>query len=288
VIEKLKRPSAGPAPIAIQPPKASRAAPRQAAYYAPRFGVKLNPDTQSSPLGLQEASPIVRRRLRRPATSFLFPIELPITRTGSDGRRCDSLLPSDPTPCSSRRWSAPAAFDSKALRSLCATREKTKPDCSGRGSRLYRDIIALRKARFDLLSDLAYAEVYSTRSAPSILQVPAPWSAVEFTSCEDQFDPGWRIGFAVAMSASSRRWRRVKILSRLRRFHADSGCRDRGLNGPMTAFRMRDTYRRRRDVLVESFGRAGWTIPPPRASDVCVGALPSHSAPSTPSNFPLC
>jgi alanine-synthesizing transaminase len=29
---------------------------------------------------------------------------------------------------------------------------------------------------------------------------------------------------------------------------------------------MRATYRRRRDALVESFGRAGWEIPPPRAS----------------------
>jgi alanine-synthesizing transaminase len=29
---------------------------------------------------------------------------------------------------------------------------------------------------------------------------------------------------------------------------------------------MRETYRRRRDVLVESFNRAGWHVPSPRAS----------------------
>ena len=39
------------------------------------------------------------------------------------------------------------------------------------------------------------------------------------------------------------------------------------LNGPDDCIReMRETYKRRRDVLVESFGRAGWEVPPPRAS----------------------
>ena len=36
------------------------------------------------------------------------------------------------------------------------------------------------------------------------------------------------------------------------------------LNGPEDCIRaMRATYRRRRDVLVDSFGKAGWTIPAP-------------------------
>ena len=39
------------------------------------------------------------------------------------------------------------------------------------------------------------------------------------------------------------------------------------LNGPEDCIReMRDTYKKRRDALVESFGRAGWEVPPPRAS----------------------
>jgi alanine-synthesizing transaminase len=37
---------------------------------------------------------------------------------------------------------------------------------------------------------------------------------------------------------------------------------------------MRDTYRRRRDVLVESFDRAGWHVPPPRASMFAWAPLP--------------
>jgi alanine-synthesizing transaminase len=47
------------------------------------------------------------------------------------------------------------------------------------------------------------------------------------------------------------------------------------LNGPDECIKeMRDTYRRRRDVLVESFGRAGWHVPPPRASMFAWAPLP--------------
>src|SRR6478752_1395949 len=39
------------------------------------------------------------------------------------------------------------------------------------------------------------------------------------------------------------------------------------LNGPEDCIKeMGDTYRKRRDPLVESFGRPGWEIPPPEAS----------------------
>ena len=47
------------------------------------------------------------------------------------------------------------------------------------------------------------------------------------------------------------------------------------LNGPDDCIReMRDTYRKRRDALVESFGRAGWEIPPPEASMFAWAPLP--------------
>ena len=47
------------------------------------------------------------------------------------------------------------------------------------------------------------------------------------------------------------------------------------LNGPDDCIReMRETYKRRRDVLVESFGRAGWTIPVPAASMFAWSPIP--------------
>jgi alanine-synthesizing transaminase len=47
------------------------------------------------------------------------------------------------------------------------------------------------------------------------------------------------------------------------------------LNGPQDCIKeVRDTYRKRRDALVESFGRAGWDIPPPAASMFAWAPLP--------------
>jgi alanine-synthesizing transaminase len=47
------------------------------------------------------------------------------------------------------------------------------------------------------------------------------------------------------------------------------------LNGPDDCIKdMREIYRRRRDVLVESFGRAGWRVPAPSASMFAWAPIP--------------
>lgn len=71
VLEKLKETLGKPRTDRYS---ASRGIPglrrAQAAYYARRFGVKLNPDTQVvATLGSKEALPMWRRRSPRPATS---------------------------------------------------------------------------------------------------------------------------------------------------------------------------------------------------------------------------
>jgi len=47
------------------------------------------------------------------------------------------------------------------------------------------------------------------------------------------------------------------------------------LNGPDDCIKeMREVYKRRRDVLVESFSRAGWHVPSPRASMFAWSPIP--------------
>jgi alanine-synthesizing transaminase len=47
------------------------------------------------------------------------------------------------------------------------------------------------------------------------------------------------------------------------------------LNGPQDCVEeIRQTYKRRRDVLVESFGRAGFAVPPPPATMFCWAPIP--------------
>jgi alanine-synthesizing transaminase len=143
----------------------------------------------------------------------------------------------------------------------------------------YRDVIAFaKKHNLIVLSDLAYAEVYfDGNPPPSLLQVPGAMDvAVEFTSMSKTYSmPGWRIGFAVGNERIIAALGRVKSYLDYGAFTPVQVAATAALNGPDDCIvEMRETYKRRRDVLVESFGRAGWDIPPPRASMFAWAPLP--------------
>jgi alanine-synthesizing transaminase len=87
--------------------------------------------------------------------------------------------------------------------------------------------------------------------------------------------PGWRIGFAVGNERIISALARVKSYLDYGAFTPIQVAATAALNGPEDCIvEMRETYKRRRDVLVESFGRAGWEIPPPRASMFAWAPLP--------------
>ena len=106
----------------------------------------------------------------------------------------------------------------------------------------YREIVAFaRRHEIWIMSDLAYAEIYfGDKPPPSLLQVPgAKEIAVEFTSLSKTYSmPGWRMGFAAGNRAADQRADADEVVSRLRRLHADPGCRGgraeraAGLRGP--------------------------------------------------------
>jgi alanine-synthesizing transaminase len=144
----------------------------------------------------------------------------------------------------------------------------------------YKDLVAFAKKHgIFVLSDLAYAEVYFDGvPPPSVLQVPGAMDiAVEFTSMSKTYSmPGWRMGFAVGNERIIGALARVKSYLDYGAFTPVQVAATAALNGPDGCIReMRDTYRRRRDVLVESFGRAGWQVPAPRASMFAWAPLPS-------------
>jgi alanine-synthesizing transaminase len=143
----------------------------------------------------------------------------------------------------------------------------------------YRDVVAFaKKHSLIVLSDLAYAEVYfDDNPPPSLLQVPGAMDvAVEFSSMSKTYSmPGWRIGFAVGNERIIAALARVKSYLDYGAFTPIQVAATAALNGPDDCIsEMRETYKRRRDVLVESFGRAGWDIPPPRASMFAWAPLP--------------
>jgi alanine-synthesizing transaminase len=143
----------------------------------------------------------------------------------------------------------------------------------------YERVVAFaKKHNIWVLSDLAYSEIYFDGvPTPSILQVPgAKDVAIEFTSMSKTYSmAGWRIGFAVGNKTLISALTRVKSYLDYGAFTPIQAAAVAALNGPQEIVAQnRELYHRRRDVMVESFGRAGWEIPPPRASMFAWAPLP--------------
>ncbi len=254
----------------------------QAAYYARRFGVKLNPDTQVvATLGSKEGFANVAQAITAPGDVILAPNpSYPIHAFGflMAGGVIRSV-PSEPTP------QFFTALERAVLHSIpkpiaVVVCYPSNPTAYVATVDFYRDLVAFaKKHSIIVLSDLAYAEVYfDNNPPPSVLQVPGAMDVtVEFTSMSKTFSmPGWRMGFAVGNERIIAALARVKSYLDYGAFTPVQVAATAALNGPEECIReMRETYRRRRDVLVESFGRAGWEIPPPRASMFAWAPLPA-------------
>jgi alanine-synthesizing transaminase len=282
VIEKLKETIGKPRTDRYSASKGIPGLRRaQAAYYARRFGVKLNPDTQIvTTLGSKEGFANVAQAITAPGDVVLVPNpSYPIHAFGflMAGGVIRSV-PSEPT----------AQFFEALERAVMHSIPKptavvvcypANPTAYTADLDFYKDLIAFAKRHSLLvLSDLAYAEVYfDNNPPPSVLQVSGALDvAVEFTSMSKTYSmPGWRIGFAVGNERVIAALGRVKSYLDYGAFTPVQVAATAALNGPDDCIRdMRETYKRRRDVLVESFGRAGWEIPAPRASMFAWAPLP--------------
>jgi alanine-synthesizing transaminase len=86
---------------------------------------------------------------------------------------------------------------------------------------------------------------------------------------------GWRIGFAVGNKTLIAALTRVKSYLDYGAFTPIQAAAVAALNGPQDIVAAnRELYRKRRDVLVDSFAKAGWDIPAPRASMFAWAPLP--------------
>ena len=257
----------------------------QAAYYERRFGVKLNPETQIvATLGSKEGFANVAQAITAPGDVVLVPDpSYPIHAFGflMAGGVIRSV-PSEPTP----------EFFSTLERAIVHSIPKpiavvvcypSNPTAYVADLDFYKELVPFAKKHgIFILSDLAYAEVYfDNHPPPSVLQVPGAMDiAVEFTSMSKTYSmPGWRIGFAVGNERIIAALGRVTSYLDYGAFTPVQVAATAALNGPDDCIHeMRATYKRRRDVLVESFGRAGWEIPAPRASMFAWAPIPEPFA----------
>jgi alanine-synthesizing transaminase len=282
VIEKLKETLGKPRTDRYS---ASRGIPglrrAQAAYYERRFGVKLNPDTQVvATLGSKEGFANVAQAITAPGDVVLVPNpSYPIHAFGflMAGGVIRSI-PAEPTPATFEALER-AIIHSIPKPIALIVCYPSNPTAYVADLDFYKDLVAFaKKHEVFILSDLAYAEVYFDGvPPPSVLQVPGAMDVtVEFTSMSKTFSmAGWRMGFAVGNERIIAALARVKSYLDYGAFTPVQVAAAAALNGPDDCVReMRDTYQKRRDVLVESFGRAGWDVPPPAASMFAWTPLP--------------
>jgi alanine-synthesizing transaminase len=245
----------------------------QAGYYRRRFGVNLDPERQIVvTLGSKEGFANVAQAIIAPGDVVLVPNpSYPIHAFGF--LMAGGVIRSVPAEPSSSFFEAleRAVIHSIPRPIAVVVCYPANPTAYVADLEFYRELVSFAKKHGILiLSDLAYAEVYfDDPPPPSVLQVPGAIDvAVEFTSMSKTYSmPGWRIGFAVGNERIIAALARVKSYLDYGAFTPIQVAASTALNGSEECIReMRTIYRRRRDTLVESFGRAGWDIPPPRAS----------------------
>ncbi len=253
----------------------------QAAYYERRFGVKLDPETQVvATLGSKEGFANMAQAITAPGDIILvpnptYPIHefgfiisgaairhLPVSTTSDFMVNLDRAM----------RHSIPKP-------TALVLNFPSNPTALVADLDFYSEVVAYAR-RHDLiiLSDIAYAEIYFEGDPPpSIFQVPGAMDvAVEFSSLSKTYAmPGWRMGFAVGNEKLIAALARVKSYLDYGAFTPIQVAATAALNGPQDCVaEIREIYRKRRDCLVSTFGRAGWHIPSPKATMFAWAPIP--------------
>jgi len=121
-----------------------------------------------------------------------------------------------------------------------------------------------------VIHDFAYADLtFDEYRAPSFLQVPgAKAVGVEFFTLSKSYNmPGWRVGFAVGNAQIIGALTRIKSYLDYGMFQPIQIAAIIALNGPQECVKETvDTYRVRRDVLVDGLNRIGWNLAKPKGT----------------------
>jgi alanine-synthesizing transaminase len=145
----------------------------------------------------------------------------------------------------------------------------------------FEEVVRLAREHGTLvIHDFAYADlVFDGYTAPSILQVEgAKEVAVELFSLSKSYSmAGWRMGFVVGNAEVVAALTRVKSYLDYGTFQPIQIAAIIALN-ECEAYvgQIRETYRKRRDVLIDSFARAGWEIEKPQGTMFVWARIPER------------
>ncbi len=255
-----------------------------AAYYGRRFGVDLDPETETIvTLGSKEGLANLAQAITSPGDTILVPNpSYPIhpygfIMAGASIRHLPIGEGHDFMAALKR-----AAKHSVPSPLALVLNFPSNPTAQVVDLDFYREIVDFcRHAGIYILSDLAYAEIYFDDPPPSILQIPeARDIAVEFTSMSKTYSmPGWRIGFASGNAKLIAALGRIKSYLDYGAFTPVQVAAVAALNGPQDCVQqLRELYRQRRDVMISGLAQAGWQVTAPPASMFAWAPIPPQFA----------
>lgn len=242
-----------------------------AAWYARRFGVALDPDTEVLPLiGSKEGLAHLPVAFIDPGDVALVPDPgYPVYRVATHLAGGTAV----PFPLTAETNFLP---DWDAIDVAPRTRLVwLNYPCNPTGAVATLDDLAravdfVRSHDLLLAHDNPYSEItFDGFVAPSVLQVPgATDAAVEFHSLSKTYNmTGWRCGFVVGSATVIEALGRVKTNIDSGIFNAIQRAGIAALEGPQDFLEdLRELYRRRRDLVVKTFNEMGWSLEPPRGS----------------------
>ena len=252
----------------------------QARYYQRRFDVKLDPETQVvATLGSKEGFANMASAITAPGDVILAPNpSYPIHAFGfimAGGVM--RALPAAPTEEVFREAEKAVKYSVPKPIAMVLN-YPANPTAYVASREFYREAVRFaKKHELFILSDLAYAEIYFGEPPCSILEIDGAMDvAVEFTSVSKTFSmPGWRIGFAVGNETLIAALTRIKSYLDYGAFTPIQVAAIAALDhSEECGQQVREVYRKRLDVLIDTFGRAGWTIPRPDASMFAWAPIP--------------
>lgn len=147
----------------------------------------------------------------------------------------------------------------------------------------YERLVAMAKQeRFYIISDIAYADLsFDGYKAPSILEVQGALDvAVETYTLSKSYNmAGWRVGFVVGNAKMIDALQKIKSWLDYGIYTPMQVASTIALNGPQQCVQdIAHTYEKRMEVLVQSFGEAGWELQKSRASMFIWAPLPKACA----------
>ncbi len=250
------------------------------AYYDRRFGVKLDPMKEVVvTLGSKEGFANLAQAISAPGDTIIVPNpsyplhSFGFIMAGASIRSVEAHSPEQYLSNLGRavRHSIPAPTAMVVCYPANPTAQVVDLD-------FYKEVVKFaKKHEIWVLSDLAYTEIYYGDPPPSILQVDgAKDIAVEVTSMSKTYAmAGWRVGFAAGNERLIGALARVKSYLDYGAFTPVQVAAAAALNGPQDCVdEMREVYRTRRNAMIESFSRAGWEIPEPKASMFAWAPIP--------------